>query len=199
MLRTNAPPIKRLPYNGQSFNLWRRPGLKSAFFSCKNAFADQRKALVPGGVSTFLSSRRAVSTFSSSHRAVSALLVILQIQLVRYFADKFCQCKKRNMTIAEKLYADCSKLVCLRDNGLCSFFVLRKTTNHVCAAENMVLFRIDFIRHYILCKFCDNICHKRRKNNFFRYFLKLCRYFIDKKPSRVLQLCTELINKYGIR
>ena len=67
------------------------------------------------------------------------------------------------MTIAEKLYADCAELVCLRDNGLCSFFVLRKTKNHVCAAENMVLFRIDFIRHYILCEFCDNICHKRRK------------------------------------
>ena len=37
------------------------------------------------------------------------------------------------------------------------------------------------------------------KNNFFRYFLKLCPYFIDKELSRVLQLYTELINKYGIR
>ncbi len=107
----------RLHYNGQSFNLWRRPGLQNAFFACKNAFADQRKALVPGGV----------STFSSSHRAVSALRVILQIQFVRYFADNFCQCKKRSMTPDEKLYADCAELVCLRDNGLCSFFVFRKT------------------------------------------------------------------------
>ena len=37
------------------------------------------------------------------------------------------------------------------------------------------------------------------KNNFFRYFFKLCPYFIDKELSRVLQLYTELINKYGIR
>ena len=37
------------------------------------------------------------------------------------------------------------------------------------------------------------------KNNFFRYFLKFCPYFIDKGLSRVLQLYTELINKYGIR
>ena len=37
------------------------------------------------------------------------------------------------------------------------------------------------------------------KNKFFRYFLKLCPYFIDKELSRVLQLYTELINKYGIR
>ena len=37
------------------------------------------------------------------------------------------------------------------------------------------------------------------KNNFFRYFSKFCPYFIDKELSRVLQLYTELINKYGIR
>ena len=97
---------RRLPYSGQSFNLWSRPGLQNAFFACKNAFVDQRKALVQG------------------------------------------------------------------EGGIDIIFYVNFATISV----------INFV-----------------KNNFFRYFFKLCPYFIDKELSRVLQLYTELINKYGIR
>ena len=59
--------------------------------------------------------------------------------------------------------------------------------------------------HYPTILYCVDISiksisvTKSVKNKIFRYFFEKYRYFIDKQPSRVLQLYTELINKYGIR